>query len=304
MQNHAVKKIAVEPANFRQPHLIQAVRDAGGEPVPVSEATALIWGDEKFSELTDMLHDNLEWVQLPWAGIEPFIDALDHKRRWTCGKGVYAKPVAEHVLALILAGLHHLHAYARQTNWSAAAGQNLFGKRVLILGGGGITEELLPMLAAMNCDSVVLRRSDKPMNGARCVKPDALHEELPEADIVVLALALTDSTRGMISKKEFALMKSNTWLINVARGAHIVTEDLVNALQQDIIGGAAIDVTEPEPLPDGHPLWDCDNCLITPHVGNTPEVGIRLLCEHVRENTRRYLAGETLLAPVDVDAGY
>ncbi|MFK7733305.1 MAG: D-isomer specific 2-hydroxyacid dehydrogenase family protein, partial [Pseudomonadales bacterium] len=300
MQNEAVKKIAVEPANSRQKYLIQAVRDGGGEPVPASEATALIWGDEQLSGLTPMLHDDLEWVQLPWAGIEPFIDALDHKRQWTCGKGVYAQPVAEHVLALMLAGLHHLHAYAKETTWSAAAGQNLFGKRVLILGGGGITEELLPMLAAMNCDSVVLRRSNKPMDGARCVLPEALHKELMEADVVVLALALTDSTRGMIGEKELALMKNNAWLINVARGAHIVTDDLVSALQQGSIAGAALDVTDPEPLPDGHPLWSLDNCLITPHVGNTPEVGIRLLCEHVRENTRRYLAGETLLAPVDV----
>ncbi len=304
MQKNATKKIAVEPANARQVDLMQAVREGGGEPVPVADASALIWGDENLSELTSLLHDGLEWVQLPWAGIEPFIEVLDHKRQWTCGKGVYARPVAEHVLALMLAGLHHLHAYAQERSWAKPAGQNLYGKRVLILGGGGITEELLPMLATMGCESVVLRRSSKPLNGVRCVQPSALHEELAEADIVVLALALTESTRGMIGEQELALMKPDAWLINVARGAHIDTDALVQALQQGNIGGAALDVTDPEPLPDNHPLWTCDNCLITPHVGNTPEVGIRLLSDHVRENTRRYLAGEPLLAPVDVDAGY
>ncbi|MYL08973.1 MAG: hydroxyacid dehydrogenase, partial [Acidimicrobiia bacterium] len=88
------------------------------------------------------------------------------------------------------------------------------------------------------------------------------------------------------------------------RGSHVVTDDLGAALAAGAMGGAALDVTEPEPLPEGHPLWDMENCLITPHVGNTPEMGLRLLARRVTENVRRYIDGEDLLGPVDVDLGY
>ena len=93
-------------------------------------------------------------------------------------------------------------------------------------------------------------------------------------------------------------------MVNVARGRHIVTSDLVDALQSGSIGGAALDVTDPEPLPDGHALWSFDNCIITPHIGNTPEMGLPLLAERVTANVRRYVAGLPLLGPVDVALGY
>ena len=92
--------------------------------------------------------------------------------------------------------------------------------------------------------------------------------------------------------------------MNVARGRHIVTDDLVTALRDGEIGGAGLDVTDPEPLPDGHPLWSLPNCIITPHVGNTPEMAVPLLAERVRANVRRFAAGEELLGPVYVDLGY
>lgn len=302
-QNTPVK-IAIEPANWRQATLLEAVRESGAQVSTSKEANALIWVDEACGALKEHLHDGIDWVQLPWAGIESFTTALDDKRQWTCGKGIYAGPVAEHVLAMTLALLHNLHQYALKKSWSGPVGRNLNGARVLILGGGGITEKLLPLLAASGADSVVIRRKAEPMNGARCATMDALHEELSNADVVVLALALTEETTGLISATELGLMKNDAFLINVARGAHIVTDDLVNALKQGQIAAAALDVTDPEPLPDGHALWDLDNCLITPHVANTPEMGIALLKAHVATNVRRYIAGEALLGPVDVRAGY
>jgi phosphoglycerate dehydrogenase-like enzyme len=99
-------------------------------------------------------------------------------------------------------------------------------------------------------------------------------------------------------------MSPHTWLVNVARGRHIVTEDLVDALQMGLIGGAALDVTDPEPLPDDHPLWSLDNCIITPHVGNTPEMAVPLLSERIRLNVRRWIDGDDLLGAVDVNLGY
>lgn len=274
--------------------------------VDLEEATALVWADPQAPErLREHCHDGIDWVQLPYAGIEPFIELLDRDRRWTCGKGVYARPVAEHILALTLAAFHNLGPYARADSWTGPVGRNLHRCRVLILGGGGITEELLPLLAPFHTHNVVLRRTPSALDGAGEVKTlDALHDELPLADVVVLALAVTPETEGVIGSTELELMAADAWVINLARGVHIDTDALVDALTAGTIGGACLDVTDPEPLPTGHPLWALDNCIITPHVGNTPEMGLELLAERVTENTTRYRDGAPLLGPVDLDLGY
>jgi phosphoglycerate dehydrogenase-like enzyme len=99
-------------------------------------------------------------------------------------------------------------------------------------------------------------------------------------------------------------MASHAWLVNVARGGHVVTDDLVAALEEELIGGAGLDVTDPEPLPSGHPLWRLPNCLITPHTANTAEMAEPLLTARIRENVGRYVAGESLVGAVDPDLGY
>ena len=125
-----------------------------------------------------------------------------------------------------------------------------------------------------------------------------------DADVVVLALALTPESRGIVDATFLEAMRPHAWLVNVARGAHVVTDDLVAALQNGTIAGAALDVTDPEPLPIGHPLWAQPNCLITPHIANTPEMGLPLIAERVRANVARFGRDETLLGLVDVAAGY
>jgi len=136
------------------------------------------------------------------------------------------------------------------------------------------------------------------------VGPDELHAALEGARLVVLALALTPETAGIIGAAELGHMERDAWLVNVARGAHIVTDDLVAALEAGTIGGAALDVTDPEPLPAGHPLWSLDNCLITPHTANTWEMAEPLFALRVGANVGRYLRGEPLLGVVDPDLGY
>lgn len=274
--------------------------------VACADATALVWADPQASEqLTGCLHDRIDWVQLPYAGVEPFIHMLDRERLWTCGKGVYSRPVAEHILALILAAFHNLGPYSAARSWTDPLGRNLHGCRVLILGGGGITEDLLALLAPFHTRNVVLRRVPDPLVGAASVGTlDDLHDELPPADVVVVALAVTPETVGVIGAEELNLMGEQSWLVNLARGVHVDTDALVAALRAGSIGGACLDVTEPEPLPDGHPLWSFENCIITPHVGNTPLMGLDLLAERVTENTRRYSTGEQLLGPIDLDLGY
>ncbi len=300
------KKIAVEPECWRKADLVAAVEAGGATVVPIAEATALIWADPQNPEaFPGLIHDQLDWVQLPYAGIGPFLHMLDEQRVWTCGKGVYAQPVAEAALAMLLAGFRNLVAYARANSRSAPVGQNLHGARVVVLGGGGITEELLPLLAPFGCHITVLRRTDTPVDGADETRTLAeLHQVLPGADAVIIALALTPETKGVIGQAELDMMKQTAWLVNVARGGHIDTDALIAALEDGSIGGAALDVTGPEPLPDGHRLWTLPNCLITPHVANTPEMGLQLLATRVTANVERYVAGETLLGPVDTQVGY
>ncbi|MFO7779641.1 MAG: NAD(P)-dependent oxidoreductase, partial [Nitriliruptoraceae bacterium] len=124
------------------------------------------------------------------------------------------------------------------------------------------------------------------------------------ADVVVLALALTPETEHIIDAAALRAMRDDAWLVNVARGRHVDTAALVTALTEGWIGGAALDVTDPEPLPDGHPLWSLDNAILTPHVGNTPEMGIKLLWARVRENVERRVRGDEPLGLVHVDLGY
>ncbi len=288
--------------------LADAVIAGGGQLVGPDAAEAVVWADARdVDALRSILHDadHIRWVQLPFAGIENFVDHLDHDRTWTCGKGVYAEPVAEMALALGVAGLRNVGAYAQATEWSKPSGHNLLDGRVTILGGGGITESLVRLLQPWHCNITVVRNRAVAMDGVdEVLEADRFADALPGADLVVLALALTPETDGMFSVDEFGLMEEHAWLVNVARGRHVVTDHLVDALRSGSIGGAGLDVTDPEPLPAGHPLWSLPNCIITPHVGNTPEMAKPLLAQRVMENVRRFARGDELIGLVDVDAGY
>jgi phosphoglycerate dehydrogenase-like enzyme len=288
--------------------LAEAVTAGGGLVVPLADAEALIWGSPTDAAALEAALDaapDLVWVQLPFAGIERFVHLVDDHRVWTCGKGVYAEPVAELALSLALAGMRGLGVYARSHTWEPPRGANLLGANVTVLGGGGITESLLRLLRPFDCHITVVRNRVQEMDGADVViDGERLADGLTEADLVVLALALTPETEGIISTTELELMEPHAWLVNVARGKHVVTDDLVEALRSGQIGGAALDVTDPEPLPDGHPLWSLPNCLITPHVGNTPAMAVPLLAQRITQNVKRFAHDEELIGPVDPELGY
>lgn len=285
-----------------------AVTAGGGRVVDVDEADGLIWAHPRRpDDLRSVLdaHPDLRWVQLPFAGIETHVPLLGPERTWTSGKGVYSAPVAEMALALLLAGFRNLGPYARAGGWTGPVGRNLDGARVVVLGAGGITEELLRLLGPFSVDATVVRRDSRPVAGAaRVVATDDLDDVLVGADAVVLALALTDDTRGIIDRRRLDLVADHACLVNVARGGHVVTDDLVAAFAADAIGSAGLDVTDPEPLPDDHPLWAEPRCVITPHVGNTPEMAVPLLSARITENVRRWIAGDEMIGLVDVVHGY
>lgn len=301
------RQIAVAGAGARS-WVSAAIVDAVGTVAPISDATGLVYANPYDADsLAKLLAENphIDWVQLPFAGIEPFAGLINDGRTWTCGKEIYAEPVAEHALALALAGMRHLHAYARADSWGRGVGRNLLGANVTILGGGGIAKSLIRLLGPFNCDITVVRKTVVEMDGvSTVVESDRLHDALPGADLVVLALPLTAETVGIIGVEELALMEPHTWIVNVARGRHIVTDDLVNALESGIIGGAALDVTDPEPLPSDHTLWSMSNCIITPHTANTPEMAVPLLTQRIAENATRYMNGEPLVGLVDPRLGY
>lgn len=287
-----------------------AVVAGGGRVVPVAEAEALVYVHPKDVDgLRDALAEGpgIRWVQLPWAGVEGFARAgvFGDGRTWTCGKGVYAAEVAEHALALLLAGMRRLPERVTARSWAPPSGESLFDRPVTILGGGGITEALIDLLAPFRCPVTVVRRSPQPVAGAhRTVTSDRLLDVLPGAAAVVLALALTPETERIIGADALAAMDSEAWLVNVARGRHVDTDALVAALASGSIGGAALDVTDPEPLPDGHPLWAEPRCIITPHTANTPEMAVPVLSARITANVSRFVAGQPLIGLVDPAAGY
>lgn len=302
-------RVLVAPAGQRD-YLRSAVVEGGGVLVDdVADADALIWTSPRDpAALTALLQQrpDLPWVQLPWAGIEHYRDVLDDQRLWTAGQGIYADDVAEHALTLTLAGLRDLKRRATATTWQAPSGLSLRRKKVTIFGAGGITASLIALLRPFEVEITVVRRqADVAVPGAVRVLP--LHKRIAAidgADVVVLALALTPETTGVIGAAELAAMSSTTWLVNVARGRHVDTTALIAALRDGQIGGAALDVTDPEPLPADHELFHLDNCLITPHCANTPAMAEPVLRQRVIDNLRRQAAGLPLLGVVDVSAGY
>jgi phosphoglycerate dehydrogenase-like enzyme len=288
----------------------EAIRRGGGEVVTLDRDPAgLVWTDTGAEGLREVLAacPGIGWVQLPQAGVETVVEAgvIDRHRVWTSAKGAYAEPVAEHALALLLAGLRRLPERARARSWGEEAGTSLFGQPVTIIGGGGIATVLLRLLAPFRAQVTVVRRRPEPLpSAARTVGDDRLHEALAGARAVMLVLALTLRTRKLIGRAELAAMEQDAWLVNVARGKVVDTEALVGALRSGQIGGAALDVTDPEPLPAGHPLWNLPNCLITPHTADTEEMTQPLLARRITENIQRLTAGQELLGRVDPDLGY
>lgn len=300
-------RVAIEPSS--RPEFEAAVVAAGAVVAPFdADVRALIWTDySKPAELDELIRANpqLEWVQLPFAGVDAFSKTLQAPVTFTSAKGSYRKPVAEHALALSLALARKLPERVRATSWGEKFAVSLYDSEILIIGGGGITEELLNLLAPFNTTVNVVRKHVQPLPGATGVfdfrKIDSL---LPSADFVIIASALTEETRNLFDASRFALMKPSAYLVNIARGPIVNTVDLIAALNSEVISGAAVDVTDPEPLPDGHPLWSAKNIIITPHTADTPRQVVSLFCERIDANVRAFIAGTPLIGVVDPTLGY
>jgi phosphoglycerate dehydrogenase-like enzyme len=300
-------RVAIAP--FASPAAEQAVRDGGGQVTDPEHADALVWlafwdADGLASTLQ---RSPARWVQLAVAGIERMAAAgvLDPARTWTSAKGAYAEPVAEHALTLALAGLRCLPERVTATSWGRPAGVTLYDQSVTILGGGGVATSQLRLLVPFRVRATVVRRSAMPVPGAAGTVPATmLTEVLADALVVFVVLALTPATERIIGADQLSAMRQDAWLVNVARGRHVDTDALVAALDHGSIGGAALDVTDPEPLPDGHPLWRHPRCIITPHTADTLEMIEPMLAERIRQNVARFAAGEPMIGLIDPLSGY
>ncbi len=285
--------------------LQQAVEAAGGHVAALADAEGVVWiGSEH--ELGE-LPPSVRWVQLQSAGVEPWIAraAAAPDVTFTSATGAYATEVAEHALTLLLAGVRGLWRYARTASWEAQDDPVLEGSTVAIIGAGGIGRALIDRLTPLDVEVVAVTRRGLPVSGAaRTVRADQLADVWGAADHFVLAAPATVATRHLVGAEQLAAMPAHAWLVNVARGSLIDTDALVAALEAAEIAGAALDVTDPEPLPDGHPLWSMPRALITPHVANPPSAQFRHLARRVEENVRRFADGEELVARVDPHLGY
>lgn len=306
-------RVALLPAGL--PVLEEAVAEGGGQVSALEDANALVWTDPWDPDALRRVLDGsaVDWVQLPFAGIEAFVAAgvIDGERTWTCTKGVYGHTTAEHALALMLAAARRIHVHAGAREWEAVDDpfarpeRSLAGARVLLIGTGGIGSALAGMLTPLQAVVTAVNRSGRALRGAAATHAiSELPKLLPGADFVVLAAALTEETRGLIDGRALALMQPGAWLVNVARGGLVDTDALVRALQDGSVGGAALDVTDPEPLPAGHPLWELPNALVTPHVANTWSMAVPELAAMVRRNVERFAAGDRLEGVVDPALGY
>lgn len=277
------------------------------------EATAIMvvrMIDSDIIEATLEANPQISWVQLPYAGVETFLPVVKKYPHvtFTSAKGTYAPPVAEHALALALALLRHLPERIRATSWGASYGTTLNGANVVIVGGGGIGAELVRLFSVWDTNITVVRRSTTAVDGAdRTVTSDQLDTVLPGANVVVLAAAATPETTKMFGAQQFELMHDQAVLVNIARGTLIDTDALVAALADRSIRAAALDVTDPEPLPDGHPLWAEPNCIITPHTADTAEMVIPLLDARIERNLKNLaddVPADKFEGLVDMQAGY
>lgn len=305
--------VAVLPQS--PPEYLRAIALGGGIAADLNgNTTGLVWTDSQgVQQLAEVLVKNpqITWVQLPFAGVDNFKSLFDtiasagREISFTSAKGAYREPVAEHALMLALALGRALPERLAAKAWGRKFAASLFDSKVLVVGGGGIAEEILRLLEPFRVDATVVRRSQVALPRAtRTVGLSELDSALAEADFVFIASALTQETEKLFDADRLARMKPSAYLVNIARGAIVDSKALEAALISGQIAGAGIDVTDPEPLPDGHFLWQVPNLIITPHTADTPEQCVRLLADRIVLNVSALIAGSELVGSVNLELGY
>jgi phosphoglycerate dehydrogenase-like enzyme len=260
---------------------------------------------------------NLRFVQAMSAGVDRYAGLAELRARPEivfCNlRAVHGPAIADHVFALLLALARDLPAAwesQKEARWrdegSGREPFSLAGRTLCVVGLGGIGTEVARRAKGFEMRVLATRRSgtDAPPFVDRVELADRLHELLAESDVVVICVPLTPETTRLFDARAFAAMKPGSILVNIARGKVVDTQALVDALESGRLAGAALDVTDPEPLPPDHALWKLPGVLITPHVAARAALTEERATALFHENMRRFALGEPLLNVVDWDAGY
>jgi phosphoglycerate dehydrogenase-like enzyme len=288
---------------------------SGGAPVTPDDVPAgLIWAGDDVAMLRDSVArwPDVQWVRLPSAGVEKYQTLMRQHPdiMWTCAKGIYGAAVAEQSVAMLLALRRGLPTHAAAREWSTTVPSRPLvgsGDVVTLLGGGGIAQHTADFLAPFGVHLRVVRRQRAQGFAAshdEVLGEDALDEALIGTDILIITLPLTERTRGMIGERELRLLNRGAVVVNVGRGGVLDHAPLLPLLEQSVLDGVGLDVTEPEPLPPDSGLWSHPRCLITSHTSN-PDVWRReQLAQLVRDNVARFVMGDDLHGRVDIASGY
>ncbi len=259
----------------------------------------------------------LKWVGVMSAGVENILQvpgAEPFKNSdvvMTNNKVVQGIEIADHALALLLYTTRRLNEYSVSTaagEWPRTPfkGIELRGKTAVIIGMGGIGTNIALRCWAFGMHVIGVDPEDKPIVSYidRVVRPDQLDEVVPMADVVFISAPDTDKSHKMFGAKEFELMKQHSYFVAVSRGGVYDMNGLVKALDSQKLDGAGVDVTDPEPLPRGHPLWSFKNVVVTPHIAGRSDQDAGRMIGTIKENIRRFADDMPLINVVDKKKGY
>lgn len=313
------------PCEEKTKESLERIARAHGAPLRFIRMSDLVPEDVKNTEVilgsvpADLLvhADSLKWYQLSSAGADSALSNpyLKEETVLTCASGAYGPSVAEHMLASLLALMKNLLQYNQQQQreeWKPIPSRRtLAGASVLIIGYGDLGATFGRMVRPLGADIRGVRRrptvdGTASSEGIPLIGFDQLDVHLPQADVVVLCLPSTGQTRHLFSKERLLAMKKDAYLVNGGRGDAVNMTDLAEVLEAGHLAGVALDVTDPEPLPKGHPLWKAPRFLLTPHVAGSFNLPMTraAIGDIMVENLRRYFADEVLISRVDRNTGY
>lgn len=282
----------------------------GDAPDARSPQVLLRWGWEA-AAIDTMLerHPSIRWIQMPSAGVERLYSQIKgYSGVVTNAAGIYAEPIAEWGITMMLMHAKQLGALMenfRKRQWTAGDSDELGGKTVGIIGAGGIGSAVARKAKGMGMHTVGLRASGRASDDYdEMFGPNGLKEVLSRSHYVIICTPLTTSTEGMFGETELRAMRQDGVLLNIARGRIVQTDALMKALSERWLAAAYLDVTDPEPLPEDHPLWTLPNVFITPHMSGRSPNSERRVMDLFCENLRRWIASEPLLNVVDLERGY
>ncbi len=256
---------------------------------------------------------DLKFFQLYSAGTNQYINGeLPEGVTMCCASGAYGVAIAEHMLAMILTFIKKIDLYCVNKEKHAWKDEGpvrgIYGSATLVVGAGNIGTELAKRMKALGSRCIAIRRQKSEPDGIfdACGTMEDLDRYLPEADFVVSALPETAHTKGIFNSERFDLMKDHALFVNIGRGSAADPAALTDALNNGKIGGACLDVTHIEPLPQDDPLWDAKNLMITPHVsgGYHLQYTYDSILRIMTENLKNYISGGPLISEVDMSSGY